>query len=246
MEKYHIWTDHYQMRTYEADFNNKLKIESFTNYIQESAARHANYRKVGYHDLIKKNCVWMLSRLKIQIKKYPEIGDTLKLETWVDGRDRLFSHRDFHFYIDENEIIAAARTSWLILDLERKRLRSADEFVEDFPAIPGRCNLKEPNQKIDEFEAPEPVGSYMIQRSDLDILQHTNNVTYIKFLFNTLGNRLNNNEIENFEINFIAESKLNDVLNISFLEYQENQFLAKIFNDKDLVRSKFELRNMQI
>jgi acyl-ACP thioesterase len=244
MEQNNIWTDIYQVRTYEADFKNKLKIENFANYIQESASRHASHRKVGFHELIEKNCVWMLSKLKIEIEKYPHIGEKIRLETWVDGKDRLYSYRDFHFYNEKNELIAAARTGWLILDIEKKRLRAAEEFVKDFPANNGKCIIKGPIQKIESIDTTLEKNVYKVLRSDLDILQHTNNVVYIKFLFNTLGNTLDNKSFVSLEINFNAESKLNDELKITFLEKEENKFLAKIFNTKELVKVKFELRNI--
>ena len=43
--KMKIWKEKFKIRNYEADFNNKVKISSIFNYMQEAASLHADILK---------------------------------------------------------------------------------------------------------------------------------------------------------------------------------------------------------
>ncbi len=68
-------------------------------------------------DLFKKGLTWVLSRFHIEITRYPKWGETVQINTWPSGRGPLFAVRDYEI-LDAEGPLAAATSSWLIVDLK--------------------------------------------------------------------------------------------------------------------------------
>lgn len=82
--------ENFKIRTYDVDYKNDIKISSLLNYMQECASNHANELTFGYEYLNNKGLFWVLSRLKLNIYRYPEVNEELKITTWPKGTDKLF------------------------------------------------------------------------------------------------------------------------------------------------------------
>ena len=103
-----VWTDQYHIRSYEVDRSGCLSIAAAVNFFQESAWRNAEAIGVGFNQLSENNNLWVLSRLSVEMYKYPQWDDTIRLETWPKGMDRLFALRDFRLKSgDGKELLGA-------------------------------------------------------------------------------------------------------------------------------------------
>jgi len=57
-----VYKQKFPVRNFDVDFNGKLKLGMLLNFLQESAAGHADKLGLSGEDLIKKNLAWILSR----------------------------------------------------------------------------------------------------------------------------------------------------------------------------------------
>ncbi len=63
----------------------------------------------------------MLSGFFIQIHSYPRWQDELIIQTWPTGVERFFALRDFNIFNRQKEVVGAATSAWLIIDLKLRR-----------------------------------------------------------------------------------------------------------------------------
>ena len=116
---------------YDTDAAWRLKPSSFMNLAQEAAGRHAVHLGFGYDDLIKTNTAWILSRVHVEFIDAPKWRDDITLTTWHKGLNRLFFLRDFLFTDAQGRERVKATTSWLVLNLETRRLVRDPKLMED-------------------------------------------------------------------------------------------------------------------
>ena len=147
-----VWEETYQIRTYEVDCHNRLSILSMFNFMQDAASKHAQALGVSVHRLLSENYTWLLSRLKIKIVSYPGINDRIQIATWPSGTQRLFALRDFEFRDGSDQVIAAAVSAWLVIDVQRRRPVRILPFVDRLKPLEGHHVLPDTLEKLPELK----------------------------------------------------------------------------------------------
>ena len=104
--EYRIYRENIRVRHREADRNGRLKLLSWFDFLQEAAANHAARLGVGLNALTERGQLWVLSRLKLEIRRSPQIGEELTVETYPSGVNRLFFTREFQVFDKSGEVIA--------------------------------------------------------------------------------------------------------------------------------------------
>ncbi len=104
MEKSDIGIEQFKVRSYQMDTKARLSLTSIAGYLQESAGNHAAANGFGYQDMLKSGVLWVLTRMKINVQKFPLWSDELVLSTWVVSREKFFSRRDFEIRSKQGEL----------------------------------------------------------------------------------------------------------------------------------------------
>ncbi|MBN1271836.1 MAG: hypothetical protein JXB26_06140 [Candidatus Aminicenantes bacterium] len=198
------------VRSYEIDSRGQVSIQSLCRYLGEIAGNHAEKLGASVGILRSKNLTWVLSRLHVRMKKYPYWGKSLTIETWPSGRENLYALRDFLIFSQE-ELIGTATTSWMVIDLARKKPVLLPEFVTAIP-IPERPRaIDDPFEKLPGLKTIHSSRSFNVRLSDLDINQHVNFVNYIEWGVETVPTETwKDFRLEELEISYRAESRFGD------------------------------------
>jgi len=206
-----IWLATNQIRSYEVDCHHRLSVLSIFNFMQEAASRHAEALGVSIQHLLSENYTWLLSRLKIKIASYPKWKDQIRISTWPSGAQRLFALRDFEFRDKDNQIVAAALSAWLVLDVLKRRPVRIGPFVERLRPLEGDHVLPDTLDKLPGLECRTHEKKFVVRHRDLDINQHVNNVSFVEWLVESIPVRiLNAAVLAELEINFLAEAFYED------------------------------------
>ncbi len=207
----------FSVSSYELNPRGQARLTTMANYFQEIAYHHANELGFGYEDMKTRRTMWLLSRMKIRMNKYPVWDDRITIETWPSGVDKLFAVRDFRVNNEKGEEIGVASTNWLIVDLNTHRPIKPKAELEAY----ARIVYGEPvfDAGLDKIQLPQQMVALNRHRvcfSDLDIVGHVNNVKYMEWSIDTAMNDWKlEKEIREFEINFMKETKLGDEISIS-------------------------------
>lgn len=201
---------------YDTDAAWRLKPSAFMNLAQEAAGQHAVYLGFGYDDLIVSNTVWILSRLNIKFLDTPLWRDEITLTTWHKGLNRLFYIRDFVLTDKDGKERVKATTSWLVMNLENRRLVRDPKLVD----MDGICTddaIETPADKVQmpkDIEA-EYVMDHRVSYSDVDTNGHTNNAMYMQWAMDTVEYEIaSTRPVKEVTINFNHETKAGDIVSL--------------------------------
>lgn len=209
------WIESFKIRIYDVDFNNKVKLSSIFNFMQEVATNHAAHLNVGLDDLLENGLFWVLSRVKLEILQYPTLGEEIKVETWPKGVDKLFALRDFYIYNGDNKVIAKATTAWLIIDSKKLRPKRPKIFLERIPSFPDEHAIIEVPGKIIESAEKDIVFQKRVRYTDIDINHHMNNVKYVEMALNSFSEDIfKEKHLKSMQVNFLSECKFGDEIKI--------------------------------
>ena len=210
------YTEKHIIPCYDTDASWRLKPTSFMNLAQEAAGRHAVYLGFGYDDLIKSNTAWILSRVHVEFVDTPKWREEVTLNTWHKGLNRLFYLRDFLVTDNEGKTRVKATTSWLVLNLETRRL-VRDPMLMEEGTVCDENVIETPADKVQmpKDAAPELVRRHAVSYSDIDTNGHTNNAMYMQWAMNSVDyETASSKPVKEFTINFNHETKAGDVVDI--------------------------------
>ena len=203
------YTEKHTIPCYDTDAAWRLKPTSFMNMAQEAAGRHAVYLGFGYDDLIKTNTAWILSRVHVEFIDTPKWREEITLNTWHKGLNRLFFLRDFVLTDNEGRERVKATTSWLVLNLETRRLVRDPKLMED-GTICAENALETPADKVQmpKDVEPELAMSHKVEYSDVDMNAHANNAMYMQWAMDAVGYEVTSQRnVQSLTINFNNEIK---------------------------------------
>ncbi|MGQ9620732.1 MAG: acyl-[acyl-carrier-protein] thioesterase [Bacteroidales bacterium] len=248
MEKI-IYRKEYTVHVYETGVDEKLNPFSLFNYFQDIAAEHAVMLGFGREDLLKMNRFWILSRIAVEVSEWPLWKEKLVVITWPRGTEKMFAVRDFRIESADGRKIAAATSSWLIADINTKRIQRPGEHLLKYrsdlhdEAATGRFAGK--IGPLKEFS--ETSASFRVRMSDLDINQHTNNAAYIKWIIDDYNLEFrNSHRLLSLEVNFLAESRAGDEIAIRTYSEDTRQYyhsVTRLTDNTELCRVSVSWKN---
>ena len=201
---------------YNADASWRLKPSSFMDLAQEAANLHAAILGFGYDDMIASKTAWVLSRMHVVFVDTPRWRDDVTLFTWHKGLERLFFLRDFMMTDREGNPKIKATTSWLVLNLETRRL-VRDPNLLDEGTICSENVLDNPADKVVMPKGVEPqfVTGHLVGYSDLDMNGHANNAMYMQWAMDAVNYEISSvKPVKEFTINFNHEVKPQETVSI--------------------------------
>ena len=177
-----IFSLNYTTRWHDTDANRIVRPTQILVFMQEASNHHI---KALGHDLDKlrdeQGLAFLLSKIRLALYKPLYAFENITVETWTTP-SRGFSFNRFFRIKREDEIIAAADTTWALISLKTGELCKVDSFDFNFEheepidiGLPTRFRV--PKQELLEL-----VGERKIVYSDLDYNMHMNNTRYADML----------------------------------------------------------------
>jgi medium-chain acyl-[acyl-carrier-protein] hydrolase len=203
------------VNAYDVDINNRLKLNTLFNFLQDVASSHAESLNLGYKDLIAHDLGWVLSWAKVKVEEYPQFGETIKIRTWPKCRHKLFSIRDFLIYNSSGKILFRVSTAWLLINVKTKRITDIKNLPQAIYYQPEKSALNDFPEKIISAKEKEIKFSKTIRYTDLDINQHVNNTRYIELALDCYSSEWHKKNLLNgLTASFTSESFYGDELEI--------------------------------
>ncbi len=223
MDKQWIFNEEYVVTSYEADPKANASLTTLCKFMQETAYHHAHHLGFGYEHLQKVNTFWVLSRLYIEVDRYPAWDDRVIVRTWPSGVEGILALRDFRFFDSQGDVLGNATTSWLILDSVRRRPQRQDELKKSSRFWHEERSMGRNAEKIPKLTGPVPGPFFPVRYSDLDLYDHVNNAKYVEWILDSYPLQMHRDKrVASFEINFLAETKIEDHAAIFTERSEEN------------------------
>lgn len=223
-----VYSEEYLIRSYHVDRYRKLTIQQLCSFFQDIAGNHTDACGVGWEVMQEARLFWVLSRLKISVKSFPEWRERILIRTWSNGLDGLMAVRHFQVLDDNGAELVRAVSMWLMVNADTRRLVRPEGYMENFPLRTERLFDKNPT-KIVALETPLRFESSRVLYTETDMNQHMNNVSYIDRIMNCFDpDFLKLKQISTFEINFLKEAIPGELILVQQQQLENGAFLHNI------------------
>ena len=194
-----------RIRYSEAGCENRLTPEGLLNYFQDCSTFHSEDLGFGVKYMLAHRLVWALGSWQIDIARYPEIGERVRVGTLPYDFKGYIGFRNFWMTDERGERLAAANSIWTLLDLETgKPVKPAKEMLDAYRTspkiemeyLPRKILIPEekgtgaaPGRNVlgEEAEDARSGGAvrlekqtYTVTRRYLDANRHVNNGQYVR------------------------------------------------------------------
>lgn len=177
--------DRFTVAAFDCHPDGSLKANALMQYLQEAAARHAVQLGVGFADLDRRGCFWVLVNLRLEMAAAPHWGDTIVVRTWPSGFTRLVAGREFLGTAPDGREFFRASSDWMILDKHTSRPRNLERLDLSLPRT-GTKTLSVTLSRLRPADTYIPAGSLAVPFSSLDFNGHVNNTEYVRWALDAL------------------------------------------------------------
>lgn len=220
-----LFVKEYFLAAGECNAESEMPLTLLANRLIEIATLHANYWNVGYKRLQEENRGWVLSRMAIEMKRYPRINETYRISTWVESYNRHFSERNMEITDEDGNVLGYARTIWMVIDFTtRESCNLAElEYIQK-NTYDKECPI-ERQGRIKKL-TPERQSHYTFAYSDIDFNRHVNSVRYISLFLNQWEMEHHDHfRIARFEIAYTKEAYIGESVTITTEETETEAHL---------------------
>jgi acyl-ACP thioesterase len=185
----------FKIRTYECGPDGNATMPSVCNFLQEAAALNAAELQFSKSDFnaAGENVSWVLTRLRVEMDRYPAWGDEISVLTFPRGGRRITAWRDFLVMDSSGGVIGRAASEWMLIDLSSRKIVQIPQSVFD-----AANTVREPVLGENPFAAKlrfsaaqaQDACSFKASSFHIDLNGHVNNVHYISWLLEPTGGKL--------------------------------------------------------
>jgi len=190
--------------------NGYLKYTDLCNLLQLTAAAHSEVGGISFTDMQEFNQAWVLSRMRVEISDLPKWRDVVTVKTWINSLENSRSVRALEMYVNGKKIVGS-ETFWAVFNTKIRRPEPLALPYQHFELYPEDKATELGFSKINLTHEKEIVFERTVFLSDLDIVNHANNVKYLEWCLDLVDEKkVLNQQIKSFEMNFLKELSLKD------------------------------------
>ena len=232
----------YCVQPHEVDLTKRATIITLGDMLLHAAGADADRIGFGVATLQEAHTTWVLSRMAIEMERFPREYEACRIGTWVGEINRLMTVRNMVIEDEQGHRLGAACTCWAMIDMASRHALDLTKNVHySKTLLPYETPVGKP-LRIARVDGRE-VDQHRVRYSDIDFNQHTNTMKYIQWMVDTLPlERLTEGKMRRLDINFLHETRFGDSVRILHAaDAQSDRFELLRFDDATPVcRALFE------
>jgi medium-chain acyl-[acyl-carrier-protein] hydrolase len=212
--------------------NGYLKYTDLCNLLQLTAAAHSEVGGISFTDMQEFNQAWVLSRMRVEITELPKWRDIVTVKTWINSLENSRSVRALEMYVNGRKIVGS-ETFWAVFNTKARRPEPLALPYQHFELYPENKATEMSFSKINLTHEKEMVFERTVFLSDLDIVNHANNVKYLEWCLDLVDEtKILSQKLKSFEMNFLKELSLKDKVIIHECINDQNAVFSITKEDK--------------
>ena len=216
--------------------NNKITDKALLEALTNVTILHGNLVNQGLKDRKNNHYEWIVLNWKLEVYNRPESCDTIRVKTWAQNFTKIYAYRDYLVYNENDEVVAKATSTWLIIDSESKKIIKLDDDIMQVYQ-PEKENLNFPDYKFGKIEEKNLTliakKNFIINKSMIDCNNHVHNTNYMDLVLEVLPDPLDKKLYNNLEISYKREIKPFENVTINFyIQNNKNYFIIKDEEEK--------------
>ena len=197
----------------DVDSSYKLKMSGFFKLVQDVIMHDTNRHKVGSIDLKEQGLIWVITRVRVEIKRMPKYCEEVTFITYPGKTIKMLFPRYIRVVDKDGNVIINMSSIWAILD-EKTRVPLMNSPIMD-KAYSYHMDDELPLPiKISSPELTK-VETRKIHYSDCDLNKHLNNTRYIEILQDLRTMEFyEQHSIKSMTINYLKELKEGEIIDV--------------------------------
>ncbi len=228
-----IITRRFYLSAAECNAQQELSLPLLAQKLIDVATEHANILGIGNPNMPHPDMGWVLSRLTVEMNRYPHENTDYSITTWVEDWNRHFSRRAFSIADSDGNIMGYARSIWMVLNTSDRSnaglsgLNFKPEWISDI-----ECPIPMQEKHV-RIEPEENSPFYRFKYCDIDFYRHVNTVRYIDLLLNQFDmQEYDANIVNRLEISFLHEASYGMEIKIMKQRSENNPLLHRLYLEK--------------
>jgi acyl-ACP thioesterase len=227
-----IFSKEWEINFTQCSPNGYLKYTDLCNILQLTAAAHSDVGGISFSDMQEFDQAWVLSRMRVEVKALPKWRDIVTVKTWINTLENSRSVRALEMYVNGAKIVGC-ETFWAVFNTQKRRPEALGLPYDHFELYPDLKATIEGFSKIKFSSDKEMLFNRKVNLSDLDIVNHVNNVKYLEWCLDLVNAELLlKQRIKSFEMNFLKELSIEDQVTIHENESEEATVFSITKEDK--------------
>jgi len=218
-EKPYIYQMNTQVRDYECDSRERLKMGFLLKFIQQISGEHLYSLGLPYDTLFEEGKIFVLARLGLRILRRPHAEEEIIIRTSPQGtRGAQFFRQVILYDRTGTERLCEVQAAWLIIDPHTRKILRPDQFGHQLPCIPDEERMPEDYaaNRIKPKGEIIHTGQKQVLYSDIDLNGHLNNTVYADIVTDHLPfEKMSQSEIAQMVINYHSEAKYGETLDLT-------------------------------
>ena len=235
-----IYCSNYKIGLEDIGINNEATNKALLTIMQDIACLHSASVGYGVLEVESKKRAWMLLDWKMKVIKRPKYNDDIKAETWSRKVERLYAYRDFQLKDKEGNIIAIGTSRWILVDTDKRRPVRLTADIADLYESETDKNVF--SEEMEDIKCEDYLfkKDYYIQRRDIDINGHMNNLSYLDMAYEILPDDIYKNKVfDNIRIVYKKEILYGEKVEC-YYEEQSNKYIITA-KSQDKINAIIEL-----
>jgi len=189
-----------------------LRPTVLLDYLLDVAGNHASRLGVGMTAMNERGLTWFLSRLHVQVKRYPAGGETMTVQTWPSSIQRLFFLREFMVLDEVGAELAVGSSSWIAVNPATRRPVRPSALGLTFPWNERRP-LPSTFPKLPLPEGETMARTYRPLACHIDQNQHVNSTVYPRWTLDCVPDTVRHTSLPaELEIAYVSETQYGDAV----------------------------------
>lgn len=163
----------------------KTNFTAFMECLQEAGSRHTESTPNPMKWYMDNACGFLITNMHVKIHKYPSINDEIEIMTAPLMFKGVFAERIYRVTSQSGEELAVAFSSWIFVDLEKRRPVRIPDFIAAEYGKFAECP-PEKDFTVPDTAAMEKINEdrFRVSRRDTDSYGHVNNIVYLEWAQN--------------------------------------------------------------
>ena len=208
-----LYSQNFEINDHFVDCFGRMTPASILMLIQEVAGKHCVALSVDYDTLARQGMFWAVTRHRVQIERLPQLGETIRVETWPMPTTKVAYPRSVVAYDTAGNECFRAISLWVLMNLDTRSM-----------ILPGKSGISVIGS-LRGLELPSPGSLALMDHTqtrqrqvcftDLDRNGHMNNTRYLDWVSDLLPSAFHQgHEVKEFTICYHAEAREGQVLEL--------------------------------
>jgi len=223
----------YYLRTSDFDMNSRIHPAAVLDLFQEVAGGHATLLGCSFAQMLAKNLLWMVTRVRFSMVKMPEKNSYTKVSTWPLEPNRVIFQREYSVTDEQGNLLIKGSSEWVAVDCKERKLMVAKGIYPENTEYLTKKMYEGRLPRLHDFECEGKACTVIPSFSDIDFNGHVNNTKYAIYVMNSikLGK---DEEICDFQIDYHKEIQQGDDIDL-FCKRDGNTVFAKGLKGDDIM-----------